>query len=108
MKADRHREGAQAANRKNCPGEGRIEDRLYPRPTEVSFHQSSGNKFVDQATEEKPYHQEGQYFDEIILNYDEELEYQLFTLGVLKLWLVEEPLCLPTEPYQKEHKGDFR
>ena len=47
---------------------------------------------MDQATEEKPYHQEGQYFDEIILKYDEELDYQLFTPGVLKLWLAI--LCL--------------
>lgn len=26
----------------------------------------------------------------------------------MKLWLVEESPCLLTEPYQKEHKGDFR
>jgi hypothetical protein len=34
---------------------------------------------MDQATAEKAYRQEGQYFDEIILKYDEELDYQLFT-----------------------------
>lgn len=77
----------------------------------MSFHQPRGDKFVDQATQEEPYGQEGQYVNDVIFKYDEKLGYQLFdsfsTMEVLKLWLVEEIPRLPTEPHQKEREGNF-
>ena len=112
MEAHRYWEGAKATNGKGCSSKSGIEKRLYPLPTEVSFYPPRGNKFMDQSTKEEPYCQKGQYFNEIILKYDEKLDYQLFysldvIIGVLKLWLVEGTPCLLTEPYQKEHKGNF-
>jgi len=77
----------------------------------VSFHQPGGDKFADQATQQEPYGQEGQYVNDVIFEYDEKLGYKLFypfsLIGVLKLWMVEEIPRLTTEPHQKEREGNF-
>ena len=78
MKAHRQRERAKAADGEGCPGKGGIEKRPYPLPAEMPFHPPGGDEFMTQAAEEKPYRQERQYLNEIILKYDEELGYQLF------------------------------
>ncbi len=113
MKAHCYRERARAADGENRSSKNGIEKRLYPPFAKMSFYPLCGNKLVDQAAQEEPYCKEGQYLDEIILKYEGKLGYQLLTslgviIGILKLWLIEEPPCLSTEPYQKEHKGDFR
>jgi len=82
MEAHRHRKRTKTADREDCPSKGGIEKRLYSPPAEVSFYQPCGNKFVDQATQEKPYRQERQYLNEIILKYDEKLSYQLLPPSV--------------------------
>lgn len=97
MQAYRHGERAYTADGKECPGEGGVKDWLYTLPTKMPLHPFGGNKLVDQAAQEEPYRQVGQYLDEIVLKYDEKLDCQLlFIPGVLKLWLVEGPLCLST------------
>lgn len=97
MQAYRYGERAYTADWKECPGDGGVEDWLYTLPTKMPLHPFGGNKLVDQTAQEESYRQVGQYLNEIVLECDEKLDYQLlFTPGVLKLWLVEEPLCLST------------
>lgn len=77
MQAQCHWEGAKAADGEGSSGKDGIEQRLYSPPAQMSFYKPCGDKFVDQAAQEKPYSQKGQYCNEIILKCDEELGYQL-------------------------------
>ncbi|GAI74844.1 unnamed protein product, partial [marine sediment metagenome] len=47
MEAYRHREGANAANRKGGSDKGKVEEWLYSFPTEVPLHPPGRDKLVD-------------------------------------------------------------